>query len=109
MKSLPLALFLFLFFPRVQNPFGLQGLTSTQGSTGFSDELNPGSISQIQNSKEVAFRVQFTGDKKFRPNDQYWRGQVLTLSEGLRWSKPSVPTLERVFEKLSRTDYEVAL
>lgn len=109
LKSLPLALFLFLFFPRVQNPFGFQGLTATQGSTGFSDDLNPGSISRIQNSKEVAFRVQFTGDKKYRPNDQYWRGQVLTLSEGLRWSKPSVPTLERIFEKLSRTDYEVAL
>jgi protein-glutamine gamma-glutamyltransferase len=109
LRSLPLALFLFLFFPRVQNPFGLQGLTSSQGSTGFSDELNPGSISRIQNSKEVAFRVQFVGDKKYRPRDQYWRGQVLTFSEGLRWTNPPVPTLERVFEKLQRVDYEVAL
>jgi len=109
LKSLPLALFLFFFFPRVQNPFGFQGLAATQGATGFSDDLNPGSISSIQNSKEVAFRVQFTGDKKHRPQDQYWRGQVLTISEGLRWSKSMVPTLERVFEKLSRTDYEVAL
>lgn len=109
LKSLPLALFLFLFFPRVQNPFGLQGLTSSQGSTGFSDDLNPGSISRIQNSKEVAFRVQFTGDKKYRPHDQYWRGQVLTLSDGLRWMKPTVPTVERVFERLTRADYEVAL
>lgn len=109
LKSLPLALFLFLFFPRVQNPFGFQGLTATQGSTGFSDDLNPGSISRIQNSKEVAFRVQFVGDKKYRPHDQYWRGQVLTLSEGLRWIKPVVPTVERVFDRLSRTDYEVAL
>lgn len=109
LKSLPLALFLFLFFPRVQNPFGFQGLTSSQGSTGFSDELNPGSISRIQNSKELAFRVQFSGDKKYRPHDQYWRGQVLTLSEGLRWTKPTAPPLERVFEKLPRVDYEVAL
>ncbi len=109
LKSLPLALFLFLFFPRLQNPFGLQGFASPQGSTGFSDELNPGSISRIQNSKEVAFRVQFVGDKKYRPHDQYWRGQVLTLSEGLRWIKPAVPTLERVFDKLARADYEVAL
>lgn len=108
-KSLPLALFLFLFFPRVQNPFGFQGITSSQGSTGFSDELNPGSISKIQNSKEVAFRVQFLGDKKYRPGDQYWRGQVLTFSYGLRWTKANTPTLERSFEKLSRTDYEVTL
>jgi len=109
MKSLPLALFLFLFFPRVQNPFGLQGLTSSQGNTGFSDELNPGSISQIQDSKTVAFRVQFLGDRKILPYDQYWRGQVLTFSEGLRWTKPTVPTLERVFDPLTQVDYEVAL
>lgn len=109
LKSLPLALFLFLFFPRVQNPFGLQGLTSSQGSTGFSDELNPGSISKIQDSKAVAFRVQFIGPRKHSAQDQYWRGQILTFSEGLRWTKPSVPTLERTFEKLPQVDYEVTL
>lgn len=108
-KSLPLALFLFFFFPRVQNPFGFQGLGSYQGQTGFSDELSPGSISKIQNSQELVFRVQFLGAKKYRPRDQYWRGQVLTISEGLRWTKPSMPVIERGFEKLSQADYEVTL
>ncbi len=108
-KSLPLALLLFLFFPRLQNPFGLQGLSPTQGSTGFSDELNPGSISKIQNSKEVAFRVQFSDNKKYRTHDQYWRGQVLSLSDGLRWTKGNPPTMVRTFKKLLRPGYEVTL
>ncbi|MGZ3805072.1 MAG: transglutaminase family protein [Pseudobdellovibrionaceae bacterium] len=108
-KSLPLALFLFLFFPRLQNPFGLQGLTSSQGSTGFSEGLNPGSIAKIQNSKELAFRVQFTNEKKYYTRDQYWRGQVLNFSEGLRWTKTPTPILERIFKKPSHTDYEVTL
>lgn len=109
LQSLPLAVFLFLFFPRVQNPFGFQGLKTSQGLTGFSDELNPGSISRIQNSDEVAFRVQFTGGKKPRPEEQYWRGQVLTFSEGLRWTKALVPTVGRVFPKIETPDYEVTL
>lgn len=110
MKSLPFALFLFIFFPRVQNPFGFQGLTNpSQGQTGFSDELTPGSISKIQNSQELVFRVHFLGAGKLRPQDQYWRGQVLTHSEGMRWTKPSVPVTERLFEKISQPDYEVTL
>lgn len=110
LRSLPLALFLFLFFPRVQNPFGFRGLTSSsQGNTGFSEELSPGSIAQLQSTRELAFRVQFLGEKKYRIQDQYWRGQVLTNSEGLRWTRGRVPTLERAFEKLPRTDYEVTL
>lgn len=114
LKSLPFALFLFLFFPRVQNPFGFQGLTnSSQGSTGFSEELNPGSISKIQNSRELVFRVQFVSlqgiSKKYRPQDQYWRGQILTFSEGLRWTKPPTRTVERVFDKIADPDYEVTL
>jgi transglutaminase-like putative cysteine protease len=110
LKSLPVALFLFLFFPRVQNPFGFQGLMrSNQGQTGFSEELSPGSISKIQNSQELVFRVQFLADKKYRPQDQYWRGQVLTNSEGLRWTKTSAPVIDRINERLPQADYEVTL
>jgi transglutaminase-like putative cysteine protease len=109
-KSLPFALFLFLFFPRVQNPFGFQGLMNTsQGQTGFSEELSPGSISKIQNSQELVFRAQFLGTKKYRPQDQYWRGQVLTVSEGLRWTKAPAPVIDRITEKLPEVDYEVTL
>lgn len=108
-RALPFTLLLFLFFPRLQNPFGLQGFTSSQGTTGFSEGLNPGSIAKIQNSKELAFRVHFTNEKKYHSRDQYWRGQVLNFSEGLRWTRASSGTLERIFAKPAQLDYEVTL
>lgn len=109
LKSLPLALFLFLFFPRVQNPFGLRTYASGQGTVGFSDELSPGSIANLQSTKELAFRVQFFGNKKLRIADQYWRGQVLNLSEGLSWKKTPAQILERSFPRFANPDYEVTL
>ncbi|MBK9323491.1 MAG: DUF3488 domain-containing transglutaminase family protein [Bdellovibrionaceae bacterium] len=110
-KALPLALLLFLFFPRLQNPFGLRGLNSgSEGQTGFSDELNPGSVSRIQSSKELAFRVHFL-NPQLRPKttDQYWRGQTLTISEGLRWTKSPLLKREARFQKITSPDYEVTL
>ncbi len=111
LKALPLAFVLFLFFPRLQNPFGLRGFNSgTEGQTGFSDELNPGSISRIQSSRDLAFRVQFL-NPRLRPKtvDQYWRGQILTTSEGLRWTKSPLQKREARFQKISSPDYEVTL
>jgi transglutaminase-like putative cysteine protease len=110
LKALPVVVLLFLFFPRVQNPFGLQGYGDTTGQTGFSDDLNPGSIAKIQNNKELAFRVQFL-NPKLRPAmlDQYWRGQVLSYSEGMKWNLVAGAARETRFEKIREPDYEVTL
>jgi transglutaminase-like putative cysteine protease len=109
LKALPYVVFLFLFFPRVQNPFGLRAANAGPGSTGFSDDLNPGSISKIQTSHELAFRVQFLKPVKVRTRDQYWRGQILRFHEGLRWSKK--PTSDRRIDRatVKDLDYEVIL
>ena len=111
LKAAPAAMILFLFFPRVQNPFGFQGTSSSnQAQTGFSDELNPGSIAKIQSTKELAFRVHFL-DSKLKPRtlEQYWKGQVLNVSEGLRWIQgPRMPR-EIKSEKILTPDYEVTL
>ncbi|MBC7370537.1 MAG: DUF3488 domain-containing transglutaminase family protein [Bdellovibrionaceae bacterium] len=110
-KAAPIALILFLFFPRVQNPFGIQGVSSgNQAQTGFSDELNPGSIAKIQSTKELVFRVQFlTPNLKPRTLEQYWKGQVLNLSEGLRWTQGPRMQRDLKFEKIASPDYEVTL
>ena len=111
LKSLPFVLLLFLFFPRVQNPFGLQGMDNgNSGFTGFSDDLNPGSISKIQSSRELAFRVQFLNPNlKPQTIDQYWRGQILHFSEGLRWVQSPSPQIPYHAEKFQNPDYEVTL
>jgi transglutaminase-like putative cysteine protease len=83
--SLPLALILFILVPRPNAPlFGLP--QSNQATTGLSDELSPGSISQLSRSPDLAFRATFDGVEP-RQNQLYWRGPVFVGYDGLRWSR----------------------
>ncbi len=84
LQALPLMLILFLLFPRVPGP--LWGLPSDaySGLTGLTDSMAPGSINNLIQSEEIAFRVQFDGPPPER-KDLYWRGPVLTHLEGRTW------------------------
>jgi transglutaminase-like putative cysteine protease len=85
LQALPLALLLFLLFPRLPSP--LSGLVHvTTGRTGLSDSMAPGSVSRLIRSDAVAFRVDFD-----RPGVDargfYWRGPVLTDFDGRTWRR----------------------
>ncbi len=84
--SIPLMLILFVLVPRVPGP--LWGLPNEQrgGITGLSDSMSPGQISNLIRNNEVAFRVDFEGDIPAQ-NQLYWRGPVLALFDGYRWSQ----------------------
>ncbi len=82
-QSLPLMLVLFVFFPRLAGP--IWSLTGpAQGSTGMSDRIAPGSISELALSREVAFRADFEGPLPPAPQ-RYWRGPVLWDDNGRSW------------------------
>ncbi len=84
--SIPLMLILFVLVPRVPGPlWGLQTEQSA-GVTGLSDHMTPGKISNLIRSNEVAFRVDFEGEVPAQ-NRLYWRGPVMTLYNGYRWSQ----------------------
>lgn len=80
----PVALVLFLLFPRVPGPFWALPSRSAAGLTGLSDEMSPGTISQLIQSDEVAFRVSFEGALP-PPGERYWRGPVLERFDGWTW------------------------
>ncbi len=83
--SLPLALVLFVIVPRPNAPlFGLP--QTTQASTGLSDELAPGTISQLSRSPELAFRATFA-DTEPAQNQLYWRGPVFWGYNGQSWDR----------------------
>jgi transglutaminase-like putative cysteine protease len=83
-QSLPLMLVLFVFFPRLAGP--IWSLTGpAQGSTGMSDRIAPGSISELALSREVAFRADFDGPLPPSPQ-RYWRGPVLWDNNGRSWN-----------------------
>ena len=91
-QALPLALVLFVLFPRMPGP--LWGLPDDAGigQTGLSDRLSPGRISRLVTSNAVAFRVQFNGD--IPPLTQrYWRGPVMWRYDGRSWRAEKDPAL----------------
>ena len=85
LQGLPIALLLFLFFPRLAQP--LWGLpTDWTARSGLSDSMSPGQISDLSLSDEVAFRVEFDGAVP-PPRDRYWRGPVFSQFDGRTWSR----------------------
>ena len=88
LQALPFMLLLFVLFPRVQGPlWGLPG-DAYNGLTGLSDNMAPGSISQLTQSDAIAFRAKFSGALEGRAPQQellYWRGPVLSQFDGRTW------------------------
>lgn len=84
LQAAPLALLLFLLFPRVQGPLWALPRDANSATTGLSDTMAPGSISQLSQSDAIAFRARFPAGQPAQ-KDLYWRGPVLTDFDGRAW------------------------
>lgn len=84
-QALPVMLVLFVFFPRITGPIWGLPKDAYSGVTGLSDSMSPGVISQLAQSGTPAFRVKFHGFEP-PPQQRYWRGPVLWLTDGRTWS-----------------------
>jgi transglutaminase-like putative cysteine protease len=85
--AIPLALMLFLFFPRMVGGFWVLP-QSDSAVTGLGDTMTPGGISNLSESDDPAFRVRFLGATP-PPEERYWRGPVLHEFDGFTWSRGS--------------------
>ena len=81
--AVPLALLLFVFFPRLPGAFWAIPSTDVAVS-GLSDTMTPGSIGLLATSYDPAFRVQFLGPVP-PPQERYWRGPVMHEFDGQSW------------------------
>ncbi|HEY7752390.1 MAG TPA: DUF3488 and transglutaminase-like domain-containing protein [Steroidobacteraceae bacterium] len=89
LKAAPVALVLFLFFPRLAGSFW--GAPSAERAlTGLTEEMSPGDISDLTLNDVVAFRVRFAG-RPPPPPLRYWRGLVLSEFDGYTWSRGGSP------------------
>ncbi|HVS76783.1 MAG TPA: DUF3488 and transglutaminase-like domain-containing protein, partial [Steroidobacteraceae bacterium] len=79
----PLAVLLFLFFPRLPGHFW--AVTGDDAVTGLGDTLTPGSITRLTASYGIAFRVRFRG-RLPPPEERYWRGPVMHDFDGATWT-----------------------
>ena len=88
----PLALAMWVFFPRISTPFWAVPIDTGTAVTGLSDTISPGDISSLSKSDAVAFSVNFE-DAVPEPKDRYWRGLVLHRFDGRSWSGISEPRI----------------
>jgi transglutaminase-like putative cysteine protease len=84
MHAVPLALALFLLFPRLPGPLWALPGDGHNGRTGLSSQMSPGDITELAQSAETAFRVRFDNAVPERAQ-LYWRGPVLESFDGRRW------------------------
>jgi len=102
-QAAPLALLLFLFFPRLEGQFW--ALPSRGGATsGLSDSMSPGDVTQLSLSDDVAFRVEFSGLPP-PPSNLYWRAIVMHGFDGRTWrrtrelsSQPAIQAMGSVYD-----------
>lgn len=90
LQAIPLMLILFVTVPRI-SPLWAVSQPSSVSSTGVSDRMTPGEISELARSTEIAFRVEFA-DQMPLPAQLYWRGVVLEDFDGTTWSRNYVMT-----------------
>ncbi len=84
--SIPLALACFLFFPRISGQFW----TLQQGgmaTTGLTDEMSPGSISELATEYDPAFRVRFEGRRRRAARRCTGAARCSTSFDGFTWRR----------------------
>jgi protein-glutamine gamma-glutamyltransferase len=88
-QALPLMVAFFVLFPRAQGPLWALPQDTRSATSGLSETMSPGNISDLIKSDALAFRVQFDGE---RPpfSTLYWRGPVMSDFDGVTWSVPQI-------------------
>jgi transglutaminase-like putative cysteine protease len=84
--AVPLALAMFVVFPRVQGP--LWGLPNDahSGRTGLSEDMTPGNVASLAQSETVVFRAHFN-EAAPDQSQLYWRAIVLGAFDGRTWTR----------------------
>lgn len=90
-QAVPLAVVLFLFFPRLSGPLWTVSVGDGRGVSGLSETMAPGAISGLIPSDAVAFRVKML--RELSPAQPlYWRGPVFSFFDGRTWQRGAHPT-----------------
>jgi transglutaminase-like putative cysteine protease len=85
LQALPLAVVVFVFFPRLEAPRWMWLKDENKALSGLTNTLEPGSIGELSLSDALVFRVRFA-DKIPPPQQRYWRGPVYSKTDGISWS-----------------------
>lgn len=79
---------LFIFFPRFYQFLPSANIIS-RGKIGYNKEINNSTTANLQLSSQVALYAEL--DKKLPQNILYWRGRVLSKTDGYNWREAQAP------------------
>jgi transglutaminase-like putative cysteine protease len=103
LQSIPLAIVLFVVFPRL-SPFW-QVPSAKSAQTGLSESVTPGDIANLARSSALAFRVNFsTGIPPY--NQLYWRAMVMDDFDGRKWQQSNN---RRLNNKTNSTNFNLEI
>ena len=112
LQAIPLAVVLFVFFPRISEPLWGLPVDTQISRTGLTDSMFPGQITVLVDNNEVAFRVVFHGNV---PDNQnlYWRGPVISKTDGFLWTRHAQQNRKKRADQIEyiagETDYTITL
>ena len=94
LQSLPLAVLLFLLFPRLPGQFWASCRRAARRLPGCRDEMSPGDVSDLSLLQRIAFRVRFDGETPPPPRALLAR-PVLHDFDGRTWRRPRTPFVQQ--------------
>lgn len=84
LQAIPFMLVLYVLFPRISGPLWGLPQDAHRARSGLTEQMSPGSFSNLALSSEIAFRVRFDG--AIPASDKlYWRGPVMEAFDGRTW------------------------
>lgn len=107
-QGIPLMLVLFILFPRLQAPLWSMPSMDSKRHMGLSESMAPGSISELMESAEIAFRVRFEGETP-PARLRYWRGPVLDRFNGRTWTQSNYLSAPQISYQGPSWTYEMTL
>ncbi|MBI3545485.1 MAG: DUF3488 domain-containing transglutaminase family protein, partial [Gammaproteobacteria bacterium] len=94
-QALPLMIVVYLLFPRVSGTLWGLPADAYSGLTGMPDMIQPGSIRNLSQSSEIAFRASFEGAPP-PVRELYWRALVLSDTDGRSWNRRTDSDVKKV-------------
>lgn len=84
LQAIPVAVALFVLFPRPSGPLWGMPDDAFSARTGLSESMSPGEIANLAESQEVVMRVDFNGAAP-PVSQMYWRGPSFGEFDGRVW------------------------
>tara|TARA_B110001454_G_scaffold219202_1_gene252037 strand:+ start:129383 stop:131350 length:1968 start_codon:yes stop_codon:yes gene_type:complete len=83
--AIPMAAAMFILLPRITKTLLEIPTNSRYGSSGFSDSVSPGSISQLSQNNEIVMRLELFNNR-FNLSELYFSGLTLEKPNQMAWT-----------------------